>query len=483
MRKLTEGNKKSFATFVIVIVVIIALLVICLLNVLSNQEPVYEIDNNTFLYDINNNPIEVLEQGKIDKKWNGNYYLSHLNQEKEEEYDLGTQVVAYNPNRIKLDLFGTEFQVSLDGTVQKLTRRQEITNLSEDKFYKLADRKYLIVGSNITNEANTLATSNYLIVILDKAGNASFFNYEINSKTLKPMVIRTSSYSFDIANEKLIVNENEIDLKKIIGSTNQYEEIELADNNENENTSENINSTAIAGQSTIQQNSDSTVNNQDTTIINGGVNLGTSTGANSSGTSGESDNNKTPLSKSVSLRNVSQTSSYIDVEYNVIDPENKYQTVYLLVDGNVQKNISLDKSAKTYRITGLIPNSQYTLTLGYREISDDGNIEDKIEDVLVVRTNRVNVNLAITKVTSNRIYFNLKTDSNYPFDSGNLVLYINGERQESIKIDTSNANSNSGWSGSISYQRNGAAEVTLRLENVTHNGDAVATDIQAKFRN
>lgn len=482
MRKLTEGNKRSFATFVIVVVIIIAILVICLLNVLSNQEPVYEIDSNTFLYDINNNPIEVLEQGKIDKKWDGNYYLSHLNQGQEEEYELGAQVVAYNPNRIKLDLFGTEFQVSLDGTVQKLTRRQEVTNLSEDKFYKLADRKYLIVGSNITNEANTLATSNYLIVILDKAGNASFLNHEINSKTLKPMVIRTSSFSFDIANEKLIVNDNEIDLKKIIGSTNEYKEVELADNGE-QNTQENINSTSIAGQSTVQQNSDSTVNNQDTTIVNGNVNLGTSTGSGSSGTTGGSDGNKTPLSKSVSLRNVSQTSSYIDVEYNVIDPENKYQTVYLLVDGNVQKNISLDKSAKTYRITGLTPNSQYTLTLGYREISDDGNIEDKIEDVLVVRTNRVNVNLAITKVTNDKIYFNLKTDSNYSFDSGNLVLYINGERRDSIAIDTTSASSNSGWSSSINYSKSGAGEVVLRLENVTHDGQSVTTDIQVKFRN
>lgn len=56
-------------------------------------------------------------------------------------------------------------------------------------------------------------------------GDTLLSNYELNMKTIKPLKLKTGSYEFDIANEKLIFGEEEIDLKKIIGSTNEYKEI------------------------------------------------------------------------------------------------------------------------------------------------------------------------------------------------------------------------------------------------------------------
>ena len=62
-----------------------------------------------------------------------------------------------------------------------------------------------------------------MIVELDRLGNATLNNNEVNVKTFTETSIITNDYVFDIANEVLIYGENKIDLKKIIGSTNEYE--------------------------------------------------------------------------------------------------------------------------------------------------------------------------------------------------------------------------------------------------------------------
>ena len=74
------------------------------------------------------------------------------------------------------------------------------------------------------------------------------------------MVINTQTFSFDVANEKLIYNEKEIDLKKIIGSTNQY--IEPEEKQDPATIIQNINN-----QSSVTNNNQTNINN-DTTINN-----------------------------------------------------------------------------------------------------------------------------------------------------------------------------------------------------------------------
>ncbi len=117
---------------------------------------------------------------------------------------------------------------------------------------------------------------------------------------------------------------------------NVIEEVKTADNTSN--TIINTNPPIYNNSSTINNNNNSN-NNSTTTIINGGTNTSTD------------DKNKTELAKSVSLRSITPTSSTLTVQYNIQDPEDKYQTVYLTIDGDVGRNISLDKSANQYIIT------------------------------------------------------------------------------------------------------------------------------------
>ena len=82
----------------------------------------------------------------------------------------------------------------------------------------------MIIDRTIESKSSSFVTSNYLIVNLDKLGNATLLNDKTSYKTIVPTVLRTSAYSFDIANEKLNFGGEDIDLKKIIGSTNEYDE-------------------------------------------------------------------------------------------------------------------------------------------------------------------------------------------------------------------------------------------------------------------
>ena len=433
-------------------------------------------------------PIKTEEEATINKKWDGNYYLT-LNNSKS-TYKLNKKVVSFNEAKSKVTLYGEVFKVLFDGQVEKYVKDTEIKNNSGDQFYKIADRQYLLISDSIRNESGSISTSKYLYVIIDKSGNTLILNNQIYAKTINPIVLTTSSYKFDIANEKLIVGSNEIDLKKIIGSSNEYKEKEPEEdtnedkedskdkveheqnNNNNENQNSNIQNgegTAVGNQNT--QNNQNNNSNSGSNVQGGGIT--------------NSNTNKTPLSKSVSLRGAIATSSYIDIEYAVQDPEHKYQTVYAFVEAVGYENmIALDKNATTYRLTDLEPNTEYKITLGYKQITADNEIEDQIEDVLSVRTTRINAKLDITKVLAGKqkVYFNLKLDQNYAFDYAKVALYVDGMKESDLVVNLTEAVKQNGWSNVLTFENYGS-EIVLQVEGTSHDGTPVSTNIQAKYRN
>lgn len=488
MRALAAGNKKRFALFAIIIITIIILLITSLRLALKHETEQYKVESNITLYDSDYVPIKTEEEATINKKWDGNYYLT-LNNSKS-TYKLNKKVVSFNEAKSKVTLYGEVFKVLFDGQVEKYVKDTEIKNNSGDQFYKIADRQYLLISDSIRNESGSISTSKYLYVIIDKSGNTLILNNQIYAKTINPIVLTTSSYKFDIANEKLIVGSNEIDLKKIIGSSNEYKEKEPEEdtnedkedskdkveheqnNNNNENQNSNIQNgegTAVGNQNT--QNNQNNNSNSGSNVQGGGIT--------------NSNTNKTPLSKSVSLRGAIATSSYIDIEYAVQDPEHKYQTVYAFVEAVGYENmIALDKNATTYRLTDLEPNTEYKITLGYKQITADNEIEDQIEDVLSVRTTRINAKLDITKVLAGKqkVYFNLKLDQNYAFDYAKVALYVDGMKESDLVVNLTEAVKQNGWSNVLTFENYGS-EIVLQVEGTSHDGTPVSTNIQAKYRN
>ena len=489
MRSLAAGNKKRFAIFAIIIIIIIILLITCLRLALNHEVEEYRIESNVTLYDSEYEPLQPEDAGTITKKWDGNYYLTLDNTN--ETYKLNPEVVSYNGSNSQVTLYGDVFKVLLDGQVEKYSKDTTIRNTSEDAFYKIADRQYLMISNSIKNESGSISTSKYLYIIIDKSGNTLLLNNEIYARTINPIVLSTSSYRFDIANEKLIVGNEEINLKDIIGSTNEYVEKEEEKDMDWQNLIPEYNG------GTSGNGSDNSGNGQnaDGSVINnqGGAQSGTNSGTSGNAGNGgdtiinnsNSSTNQTPLSKSVSLRGAIATSSYIDIEYAVQDPQNRYQTVYAFVEAvGYENTIALDKNATTYRLTDLEPKTEYKITLGYKEITEDNEVVDNIEDVLSVRTTKINASIDITRVGtgSKKVYFNLKLDQNYAFDYAKIALYVDGVKESDMDVNLTQAVKTDGWSDVLTYENYGS-EITVQLEGTSHDGSVVNTNIQAKYRN
>ena len=98
----------------------------------------------------------------------------------------------------------------MDESIETLRDETIIEETIIPKFYKLADRKYLLIAPIIRNEKGDFRADNYLIVHLDKMGNAELYNNKLNMKTLTPTKLVTPTYTFDIANEKLSYYEGMI---------------------------------------------------------------------------------------------------------------------------------------------------------------------------------------------------------------------------------------------------------------------------------
>ena len=174
--------------------------------------------------------------------------------------------------------------------------------------------------------------------------------------------------------------------------------------------------------------------------------------------------------------------STIKVNYNVFDPNNEFETVYLDVSGGniVNKNrIYLNKEQNNTTIRDLMSNTSYTLTLGYTTTINDTKSEI-VEDVITLKTLEPSYDLKITKVTSKGIYYYFKMDKELKFDSAILNLYSDSNNLVTINVDINNALD--GYESFIPVTNLGY-KVELKLEQVYYNGSVVDLDVYAKFLN
>ena len=527
MRNLTAGNKMNFTVFTFIVIIILIILICAIVMVLRHEKEEYQVTAGAFIYDSEYNYIDLKNNGTISKKWTGNYYLKE--ELTNENYKLGNYAVSYETNKRSLDLFGNFYQVLKGGDISKISGYNTINSSLEDKFYKIDDRKYLIVAKDIKNDTGSLSTGNYLIIIMDKLGNALLLNNEINAKTINEMIISTDDFDFDVANEKLIFGKDEIDLKKIIGSTNEYVYIE--ENDDKEEDQEENNAIIIAGSgngggttTTITNNNNN--NSSSTTVIQNGQN---NSNVNNNGNNNNSNNNPnqdktwvdslngwigsvsdafesiynkengdknnteddSTITKSISLSSVNAGTTHIDINYTINDPENKYNVVYAIVsDGTNSTNIALNKTESTYRLTGLNPDTSYSVQIGHKIIYSDATSKDTIEDTMVTKTLCPSESLKVTKVSLDKIYYTLKIDSSFVYDEGaKIKFYINDEIDESLTITLTKEQlgtaASTGYSSSIKIPTNFTlgSSLSIQLEDTKYNNKSVYTNVKAKIIN
>ena len=220
MRNLNKKNKIYIILFAVIIISIIGILVVSM-N-LSNKNKsinVYDISKNSVVFDSNTTLVDTSLGGTIEAKWDKTFSYNNGSIVS----DLGKSPVVYEKDRDTIKVFGNIHKVSSSGNIESKSGLTDISNTSNDEFYKLNDRVYLIISNEIYNESKTIYAKKYLIVYIDKQGNASILNDAINIKTINPLKLTFGTFTFDIANERLINGQTNIDLKLIDGSTNEYD--------------------------------------------------------------------------------------------------------------------------------------------------------------------------------------------------------------------------------------------------------------------
>ncbi len=487
MRKLNGKNKIFIALFSGLIIIMIVILVASVFISQKNGSTVYNVSSNSVVFDSETNLIDTTKGGEILKRWDGSYY--YINQD-ELTYELGDIPVVYEKTKDKIQVFGTNHLVNKDGSIIENGEVTEITDYSETTFYKLADREYLIISPEIYTEDKSIYSSKYLIVYIDKKGNASLLNDSINLKTINPMTLKFDNHSFDIANEKLLVNNKTIDLKLINGSTNEYVQQVIEPNDvvdvDMEDFTEQYNKLVNSFQQYVEDSS-AFIGGAQTIFENNNffITDGTQTPTTNTTTS---SNNLTGITKMVSLRGAVAHPTHIDVTYSVSDVADQYQLVYILVSGTkngvkTTEKILLDKYETTHRITGLSPRSEYTISLGYiervKDLAGEWILQDQVEDVINVRTTKPEISVKVDKISKGYVYFTFKMTEEYCLDSGVISLYVEEKYVDHEAINQLQALSKNGYSAKMKLTEGSVME--LRLEEAKYNGELVDLKVNHKF--
>ena len=468
MRKYNSRTKKTIMVVLILCVGIIIIFSLFLKKAIDVGKNVYQVDSGSILFDKYENMITVKESSTLRIKWGGDYYLT-MN---DENYDLGSHAIIYNSNSGDISLYGKFYEVKKSGKVDTVKGENKIKSSVNSRFYKLADRLYLIIDRTIESNDSSFVTSNYLIVHLDKMGNATLLNNKTSYKTIVPSILRTSSYTFDIANEKLNFGAEDIDLKKIIGSTNQFDKDTY---NLNSNSKDNLDNPSGStsgsgnngsgnggsgsgtgtggsgtgngdsgsgnGSSSDGSNSSNSNSSGNNTGITNGVNNNGTTAGNVSGFNNNYSNGSNGVSndtvqqivnaaKNTSVIRIIPGIDTISVDYVVYDPSGEYKSVFVEVentDTSVTNIVYLSKTDTNLVIRDLNPNVYYNLKFKYTYYDDKKNLKEYTFDEVGLHTEVPKIYLGVTKIVDNKIYYKITFDKNYTVTGGTINLYLNDQ--------------------------------------------------------
>lgn len=462
MRKYDTKNKRNIGIIIVISILIVIMFSLVIRIFLNTDRKEYQVALGTLVFDKDKTIVKVESPATIKSKWNKDYYLKYNS----ENINLGNTAISYNEESGELHLYGTYYEISSGDEINITSDETIIKSTALTKFYKLADRKYLVVDKEIKSSDGLLSTSDFLMIDIDKVGNATLTNHKVNLKAFAETTIVTSNYTFDIANEILTYGSDKIDLKKIIGSSNTYTKEDLIPE-ENNSTNNGI--------TDITENKEGT----DGTGGNGGADG--SSGAN------EDNRNTTVIeevkkeTKNTSVIAVTTAVSKITVDYVIYDPKKEYTSVYMEVRKEGESSVDtiyLNSSETTYELTkDVFPNTTYELTFKYTYIDEYNNVIANTFDTKKVTTKKPSISLEVTKTSLRKIEYLIKNDNTYNLTSGNLTVLVNGNVVSNSEI-TINGNTQ----GSVEITSISDDDIIeLRLTGVKSNG-RVIKDLESSYK-
>ena len=422
LRKYDLRNKRSFLIVGIIAIILIVIFSFFIYKFIKIGNVEYKLDSGTVIMDNNNDSMVLKENATLKMKWTGNYYLKFDDSKKEEV--LSPNVISYDDGKIYL--YGKFFEVRNKDDIVITKDETKIDNISTPRFYKIEDRKYLLVSGSIISSDGQISANDFLLVELDKSGNAKLTNNKVNLKTISKTTLVTSTYEFDINNELLKFGDDTIDLKKIIGTSNQYKEDDSKGSGDGteDGTGDGTGTGNGGGNETGQTNTGNVVtpdskgevvNNKDNKINN----------------DNKPDDTKKPQATVTSVVGVTTSYNNINANYVIYDPYNNYTSTFVEVrnsSGALIKKVNMSKSGNSVILDNLDYNSTYTLLFKY---SYTENGEEKYNTYYeeTVNTKSPKYYITLNKVSniSKTVSYNVNLD-NRAFNeiiSGTVPVTIN----------------------------------------------------------
>ena len=406
-RKYDLRNKRNFIIILVIAVIIIGIFSLFIYKYKQAGKIAYNIKTGSIIQDDKKNYMNIEDDATLKVRWNGNYYIVYQGN----KTTLGKKVMVFDTITNSMKLYGKYHEIQEDGKIVQIDGETLLANTTDTKFYKLDDREYLLVDRVISSTDKSIEASDYLLVELDRMGNAKLSNYKLNLKTINPTVLLTSKYSFDIANELLKYNKLDIDLKKIIGTSNQYKpdpEEKKEEEKEAEGTGE--------GQGQGNQNAIDANGAGDNQAVND----------NTEGGGGEDTDIEEIIArtKATSIIRVNEGLTGIDIDYVVFDPYSEYKSVYAtIVRNGISENINMSENDTHMVLTGLNPDTEYNVKFYYTTIDKETKetITTKFEEVNL-RTKKPEYSVAVYRVSgiSKSISYKVYLQNGYPIDKINV---------------------------------------------------------------
>lgn len=449
MRKYDIKNKRNIGIIIGISVIIIIMFSLIIKLFLSHDHREYLVDTGSLIFDKDKTIVKLDKSGIIKKKWNNDYYLTY----NDKSILLGEAAISYNEDTGKIVLYGKYYEIGAGDDIVVTDGETEIKSSALTKFYKLADRKYLVIDKEIKTTDGLLSTTDFLLVDLDKVGNATLTNHKVSLKSFGGTTIVTSNYTFDVQNEILTYGSNKIDLKKIIGSSNTYTKEELIPEENKGSSSDNITNIGT----------DKTENKP-----------GDSSGENKTGTTVVEEVKK--ATKRTSVISTNSTTNKITIDYVIYDPKKEYTSVYMEVNEegtNKIDTIHLTASDTKYEINNLFPNTKYNLTFKYSYLDEENNLKTDVFDNISVTTKKPKINLKVTNISNGNIKYLITTDNTYNIEKGTIKVFINNELVSSSTISI-----NGNTTESININPVSGDLIEIQITDVT-SGDRIIKDVKS----
>lgn len=461
MRKYDIKNKRNIGIIIGISVIIIIMFSLIIKLFLSHDHREYLVDTGSLVFDKDKTIVKLDKSGIIKKKWNNDYYLTY----NDKRILLGAAAISYNEDTGKIVLYGKYYEIGAGDDIVVTDGETEIKSSALTKFYKLADRKYLVIDKEIKTTDGLLSTTDFLLVDLDKVGNATLTNHKVSLKSFGGTTIVTSNYTFDVQNEILTYGSNKIDLKKIIGSSNTYTKEELIPDENGGGTSDNV--------TNIGDNTSGSGNSGGTGSGDGNGSGGTNGGNGSSNTVIEEVKKAT---KRTSVISTNSTTNKITIDYVIYDPKKEYTSVYMEVNEegtNKIDTIHLTASDTKYEINNLFPNTKYNLTFKYSYLDEENNLKTDVFDNISVTTKKPKINLKVTNISNGNIKYLITTDNTYNIEKGTIKVFINNELVSSSTISI-----NGNTPESININPVSGDLIEIQITDVT-SGDRIIKEVKS----